>query len=102
MNGPAMLTLCGQVVHVFTKPGGSTRDGERKWEDKPSVQLLASMPLKNGETQLDLVTMSTDVPHEYQALKGRSVRVPVGVYVSNGKAGFYALQGQPPEEVPSA
>lgn len=95
---PAMLTLCGSVARVFQAPGGTDKKTGEAFEGGPRVQLLAEIPLKNGEARLDLVTLSTDQPEAFRELVGRWVRVPVGVYtIKGGAVGFFALKGQVPE-----
>jgi hypothetical protein len=98
MNLPAMLTLCGSVAHVFTAPDGVDKKTGEEYQGGARVQLMAPVPLKNGDTKYDLVTLSTDIPESFQALKGKYVRVPVGVYsMKGGAVGFFCLKGQEPE-----
>lgn len=98
---PAMLTLCGSVARVFKAPDGKNKSGET-YEGGYRVQLLAEVPLRNGEARLDLVTLSTDIPDRFTALQGEWVRVPVGVYAgSGGGVGFFCLRGTDPEPIPA-
>ncbi|MCF1185037.1 hypothetical protein L0E83_16540 [Marichromatium gracile] len=97
MKTPAMLTLCGSVVRVFQAPDGVDRKTGETYEGGHRVQLLAEVPLRNGESKLDLVTLSTDQPGRFQELMQKWVRVPVGVYAAKGGVGMYALKGQAPE-----
>lgn len=62
MSIPAMLTLCGSVAHVFHAPGGIDSKTGEAYEGGARVQLMAQVPLKNGEAKYDLVTLSTDSP----------------------------------------
>jgi hypothetical protein len=93
---PAMLTLCGQVANVFTTPTRTNEKGET-YGGEAAVQLLARVPVENGETQHDLVTLKTDRAPEYRALSGRWVRVVAGVWARGGAWGFFAIKGQSPE-----
>lgn len=102
MNAPAMLTLCGSVAHVFSAPGGTDKKTGEAYEGGHRVQLMAQVPLKNGEAKYDLVTLSTDAPEAFQALKGKFVRVPVGVFPIKGGVGFFCLKGQKPEPLSGA
>lgn len=102
MNAPPMLTLTGTVVHVFDTPGGANKETGETYNGGPRVQLLAEIPLRNGDTRMDLVTLSTDAPEEYRRLTGSWVRVPIGAYASGGKVGFYALRGQKPQPLDEA
>lgn len=97
MKTPAMLTLCGSVVRVFEAPGGTDRKTGETYEGGHRVQLLAEIPLENGDSKLDLVTLSTDTPEVYRELGNRWVRVPVRAYATKTGVGFSALRGQSPE-----
>jgi hypothetical protein len=98
MNAPAMLTLCGSVAHVFQAPNGIDKKTGEEYQGGTRVQLMALVPLQNGDAKYDLVTLSTDVPEAFQALKGKYVRVPVGAYpMKGGSVGFFCLKGQKPE-----
>jgi len=103
LKTPAMLTLCGSVAHVFRAPDGLDKKTGETYEGGSRVQLMAQVPLKNGEAKFDLVTLSTDAPEAFEALKGRYVRVPVGAYpMKGGSVGFYCLKGQKPEPLGNA
>lgn len=94
---PAMLTLCGEVVRLFESPVGVDKKTGESYGGGHRVQLLAEVPLKNGESKLDLVTLSTDRPDSFKALQGRWVRVPVGAYPMKEGVGFFCLRGIDPE-----
>ncbi len=97
MSGvPSMLPLSGQVANVFTTPARTNDKGET-YGGEPAVQLLARVPVENGESKLDLVTLKTDQAPAYRALLGRWVRVPAGVWQRGSSWGFFALKGQKPE-----
>jgi hypothetical protein len=100
MNAPAeaMLTLCGQVFHVFQSPVGVDKKTGDEYGGGAKVQLLCNLPLKNGEVRGELVTLSTDDPATFQALEGKRVRLPCGAYsLKAGSVGFFAIKGQKPE-----
>jgi hypothetical protein len=98
MSGQAMLTLCGQVFLTFTSPIGKDKKTGEEYGGGSKVQLLCELPLRNGEVRGELVTLTTDDPGAYEALKGSQVRVPCGAYsLKSGTVGFFALKGQKPE-----
>lgn len=97
MKTPAMLTLCGSVARVYEAPTGVDKKTGETYGGGWRVQLLAEIPLINGEAKLDLVTLSTDLPDKFRALAGKWVRVPVGVYSLKGSVGFFCLKGVDPE-----
>lgn len=95
----AMLSITGTVVNVFNTPDGANRETGEVYQGGPRVQLLAEEALKNGQTRMSLVTLSTDLPSEFEKHSGTLVRVPVGAFVQGAKVGFYALKGHRPEPV---
>lgn len=97
MSFPAMLTLCGQVANVFTTEKRTNRETGETYGGEPAVQLLARVPVENGESKLDLVTLKTDRAPEYRALMGRWVRVPAGIWSRGGSWGFFAIKSTRPE-----
>jgi hypothetical protein len=89
-----MLTLNGIVQNVFrTEATTDKKTGEVR-PAKDRVQIMAENTLQNGDKRIELVTLSVDTPEAYRQLIGRSVRVPVGVFVSGSAVQYYALKGQ--------
>ena len=90
----AMLTLNGTVHNVFrTEESTDRKTGEiRPAADR--VQIMAENTLQNGEKRVELVTLKVEQGDAYRKLVGRSVRVPVGAFVSGTTIQFYALKGQ--------
>lgn len=94
----SMLSLCGQVLNVFANPKGVNKSTGEEYGGGHKVQLLANITLNNGETKMDIVTISTDTPAVYEANKGNVVRIPVKAFsMEKGQVGFYALKGNAPE-----
>lgn len=89
-----MLTLEGEVLHVYETPKGTTKDGD-EYGGKARVQLIGLVHLKNGESRRDLVDLTVDDPEPFQAAVGRSVRVPVGVFARGGRAMFFHSRSAP-------
>jgi hypothetical protein len=54
--------------------------------------LLCDETLRNGETRLQLFTLTVDDPAPYEGRKGQEVTVPVGVFANQGKIQFYAAK----------
>ncbi len=91
----SMLTITGKVLHIFEKP--PVKKGEETLEAKPQIQLLGQIPLPNGETRYDLVTLSTDNPEAFHQFKNSDVRVPVGVFSpAKGQTVFFIPKGSLP------
>lgn len=95
-KGQVMLTLHGKIENVFRAPAGTTKEGKDYGGDY-RVQIQAPNPLRNGETRIDLFTMSVKNPDEYKKLQGQSIRVAVGAYVYLGSVAFFIPDGAVPE-----
>ena len=93
----AMLTLSGRVAHVFLNPQSVDRKTGEIRDAKYKVQLLCDVPLQNGETRMDLQTVTTDQEGVFQAAMGKLVCLPVGVFSTGKSVLFYALKGCSPE-----
>lgn len=97
MKPQPMLTLCGTVLRLYEQPQGIDKKTGEAFGGGTKVQILADIPLVNGAFRADLVTLATDQPETFQALMGRVVRVPVGVYAMRGAVGYFCLRGAAPE-----
>lgn len=90
----SMLTLNGIVKNVFRTEATTDKKTGEVLPAKERVQIMAENTLQNGDKRIELVTLTVDAPEAYRQLVGRSVRVPVGVFVSGSAVQFYALKGQ--------
>lgn len=93
----SMLTLNGQIINVFDTPESTDRKSGEVRESKFRIQIMAENELQNGQKRIDLINLTVDNPSVYKPLRGRLVRVPVGVFVSGSAIQYYALKGQKPE-----
>ena len=93
-----MLELTGRVQNILVTPKGTTKDGD-EFGGYHQVQLLVEDTLRNGEVRMKFENLRADRHEDFQALKGRLVRVPVGVYVRNNSAGFFMQREAIPEDL---
>ena len=89
-----MLTLKGQVVHVYETPKG-TLDNGNEYGGKAKVQMIGEVYLRNGQSKHDLVDLTVDDPAPFRDAIGRSVRVPVGVFARSNQAMFFHAKAAP-------
>lgn len=94
-----MLSLCGRVVNVFVQPGGVSKKTGEVFDPKDKVQIMGQIPLPEGGYKLDLVTLNVENGKVFEALNGKLVRVPVGVYSLNRSVGYFIPQGGKPSLV---
>lgn len=97
----SMLQMTGQLVNVFERPKGVGKNGE-EFEAKPTIQIMGSNPLQNGQERFELVTLGVEDERPYQVLKGKQIRVSVGVFATKGAAVFYVPKGSRPDLVTDA
>lgn len=77
----SMFQVSGVVLHTYDSPAAvDKRTGEITREEKPKVQLLGDIPLPNGQFRCDMITLSCEDKGEFEALKGRKVTVPLGMF----------------------
>lgn len=95
MNEP-MFTLCGQVMNVFVQPGGVSKKTGEAFAPRDKVQILGQIPLPEGGYKLDLVTLNVENGKVFEAVSGKLIRVPVGVYALNRSVGYFIPQGAKP------
>lgn len=97
-----MFTLNGKVLHVFETPKGVNKKTGEEYESQDKVQILGDVPLTNGQTRMDMVTITT---HDIQNLKtmiGKDVRLPVGMFAqSKGVISYFMPKGSKAELDPS-
>jgi len=83
-----MLTLHATVLNVFKAPEGKNKEGE-SYGGGYKVQLQGANVLKNGETRIDLVTLSSKDPKPFQDALGKEIMVNVGAFVSGKSIQYY-------------
>lgn len=88
----SMLTLQGTLVNVYTNPGRKKDDGT-SFEDRDKIQLLADVPLLNGQIRKELVSLTVKDGRKYEGREGESLSLPVGVMApQKGTIVYYVLQ----------
>lgn len=93
----SMLQITGQVINVFERPP-TVRNGEEVIA-KPQVQLMGSVMLPNGQSRVELVTLSTDNPEVFKQYQDQMVSVPVAVFSPNkGSIIYFIPKGSKPKK----
>ena len=83
-----MLTLTATVLNVFKAPEGVNKDGDA-YGGGFKVQLQGVNVLKNGESRIDLVTLTAKDVAPFKAAIGKKVRVDVSAFVSGKTIQYY-------------
>lgn len=98
----SMFTITGQVVNTFEAPGRAANEkaGIEAQDAKPKVQILGEMPVPGGQKRVELVTLTCEDQRVYEALRGRTVSVPLGIFApAKGQVIYFIPKGSTPVEV---
>jgi hypothetical protein len=94
----SMFTVTGQVMKTFYQQGKTDKETGEIDEGSHKVQLLGEMPVKGGQTRLDLITLSIENAKTYTDLQGKKIRIPLGFFApSKGQIIYYIPKGAVPE-----
>lgn len=88
----SMYTLNGKLMNVFNKPETKDRETGEIRPASVSAQIMGENIMPSGEKRFELVTIKVHAGDAYKKLVGREVRIPVGMFVKDGQALWYALK----------
>jgi len=96
----SMFTVCGQVIHVFDQPARVDRETGEKGEDSVRLQMLGEMPVQNGQSRMDMITVKIEDKKTFMDLKGKNIRLAVGAFSpAKGQIIYFVPKGSKPELV---
>lgn len=94
-----MLKLNGKVVNVFTKEGGTNKDGE-DYEERHKVQLMGERALPNGDVQMDLMDLTVNDLSDWNDMQGKDVSIDIGAFApAKGSIIYFVSKGSKPQPV---
>lgn len=96
MRRKEMLTLKGKLINHFVSPKGENKSGEA-YGGQDKIQIIGDISLPNGETKVDMFTLTTQNIDDYKSLNGKDIRVPIGIFASANNITFYIPKGSKPE-----
>ena len=92
-----MLQITGKVVNVFTKEGGTNKDGSA-YDEKHKVQLMGERSLPNGDVQMDLMDLTIDDLTDWNEMQGKEVSIDVGAFApAKGNIIYFVSKGSRPQ-----
>lgn len=92
-----MIELVGTLVNTFATPPGKNKKGE-DYDSKDKIQLMGEFPMPNGETRMELVTLTVDDLSEYVQHINKKVRLSVGVMATGARSVlFFVRRGSTPK-----
>lgn len=91
-----MLTLKGKLINTFVSPKGENKSGE-SYGGQDKIQIIGDISLPNGETKVDMFTLTTANIEHFQSLNGKDIRVPIGIFAASNNVTYYIPKGSKPE-----
>lgn len=90
----SMFTVTGQVMKTYIQEGKTDKETGVIEESTAKVQILGEMPVKGGDSRLDLITLTVEDEKTYASLAGKKIRVPLGFFApSKGQIVYYIPKG---------
>lgn len=83
-----MLMMRATVLNVFKAPEGQNKDG-KSYGGEFKVQLQGVNVLRNGESRIDLITLTAKDAKPFQERLGKEIVVNVGAFANKGSVQFY-------------
>lgn len=93
----SMFQVTGQVLHVYQEPDRVDRETGEVSKGRSKVQILGELPLENGQTKHDMITLSVDRKSDYETLTGSRISVPLGMFSpAKGQIAYFIPKGGKP------
>lgn len=92
----SMFEITGQLINCLDDKQINKDTGELR--ETPRIQLLGEMPLQHSDqTRAELVTLKVEDLGPYRTLKGKTIRVPFGMFSpGKGQVIQYVPKGSKP------
>jgi hypothetical protein len=98
-----MFQVTGQVLHVYQDPDRTDKETGEVTKGRPKVQILGELPLENGQTKHDMITLSVDRKADYEPLVGSRISVPLGMFSpAKGQIMYFIPKGGKPAVIASS
>lgn len=89
----SMFMLCGQVAKVFQQPGGVSKRTGEAFDARDKVQIMGELPLPNGQSRFELITLGADDASQFEQFIGKMIRVPVGFFSLGKSISYFVPKG---------
>lgn len=94
----SMFTIVGQVMHVFDQPGRMDKSTGEMSPDTVKVQIMGQIPVPNGQSKVDLVTLSVPDKKTYSELLNKKIQLPLGFFApAKNQIIYYVPKGSKPQ-----
>jgi len=94
----SMFTVIGQVMHVFDQPGRVDKQTGEKSPDSVKVQIMGQIPVPNGQTKVDLITLTVSEKKAYSGLLNKKIQLDLGFFApAKNQIIYYVPKGAEPK-----
>ena len=76
----SMFQITGQVINCFFQPGSLDKTTGELKEGKNKVQILGNIPVSDGGSKMDLVTLTVPDGVDFKTYLQKKVSVPLGFF----------------------
>lgn len=93
----SMFNITGKVMKTYFQEGKEDKETGDKEEGKMKVQIMGDMPVRGGDSKLDLVTLTVPDELDFESLKGKEISVPLGFFSpAKGQIVYFIPKGSMP------
>lgn len=90
----SMFQITGRVINCFFQPGNLDKVTGELREGKSKVQILGDIPISNGGSKMDLVTLTVPEGVNFEQYLNKEVSVPLGFFSpSKGSILYFIPKG---------
>lgn len=93
-----MLNMTGQLINVFKSPKGTNKQGE-EYGGQDKLQVLGEVELPNGETRMEMFTLTTHNLSKFEQFVNQKISFSVGAIAIGRNINFYIPKGTTPTAV---
>ena len=97
----SMFYVTGQVLNTYFQPGATDPETGEKTPGKNKVQILGQIPVSNGESKMDILTLSIPDGIDFKQHMQKHVNVSLGMFApSKGNIIYFIPKGSKVTSVP--
>lgn len=90
----SMFTITGEVMNTFFQAGRIDPETGKQEEGKNKVQIMGDIPVADGGSKLDLITLTVPEGISFEPHMRRNVVVPLGFFSpSKGQIIYFIPKG---------
>lgn len=99
----SMFQITGQVINCFFQPGALDKSTGELKEGKNKVQILGNIPVSDGGSKMDLVTLTVPEGIDFKVHQNKKVSVPLGFFSpAKGSILYFIPKGSKPTPLAAA